>query len=99
MIVRFASAWLILCWLIFLGFICTTTIDKQSVYLGKITFYGAVLYLNTAIALLLIVGAWCRLAYRRDPYTKHAALWGGGAVVLAVCVHLITQSIIVKAIG
>ena len=98
-VVQISSAWLVICWLVFLAFICVTTIDKQSVYLGKITFYGAVLYLNTALALLLIIVAWCRLAYIRHPSTKRAALWAVAAFAVLISVHLITQTIIGNAIG
>jgi hypothetical protein len=97
-VVQISSAWLAICWLVFLAFICGTTIDKQSVYLGKITFYGSVLYLNTALALLPIVVAWCRLAYTRHPFTKRAALWVVGAFAILISVHLITQSLIIDAI-
>jgi hypothetical protein len=93
-----SSAWLVICWVVFLAFICTTNIDKQSVYLGKITFYGAVLYLNTALALMLIVAAWGRLAYTSHPLTKRAALWVVGALTVVVAVHFATQSIIGNAI-
>lgn len=98
-IVKWSSTWLMACWSLFLVFIGLTDIDKQSVYLGKITFYGAMLYLNTLVIGLLLIAGWSRLAYLRHPSLKQATLWGAGTLVVMVCVHVITQAIVIRAIG
>jgi len=86
------------CWLLFLVFICLTDIDKQSVYLGRITFYGALLYLNTLVIGLALIAGWGRLAYLRHPLLKQATLRGAGTLVVMACVHVITQTIVIRAI-
>lgn len=98
-IVRWSSVWLMTSWSFFLVFICLTDIDKQSVYLGKITFYGAMLYLNTLLVGLPLIAAWSRLACLRHPLLKRSTLWGGSTLLVMACIHAITQTIIMDAIG
>ena len=94
-----ASAWLVVCWVMFLAFIATTTIDKQSVYEGPITFYGALLYGITAIALLVMIPAWIRVAYKKHPSLRAASYWALGATAVMTAVSVLTQMIIIKVIG
>lgn len=80
-------------------FILSTDINKQSVYLGKITFYGGVLYLNTLVAVMTLLSGWGRLVYLRHPALKRSSLWVAGALVVVGAVHAVTQLIIVRAMG
>lgn len=97
-LVRWGAAWLMACWILFLAFIMQTDIDKQSVYLGAITFYGGVLYLNTLLAGVVGIAGWGRLAYLRHASLRRASLWLGGALGLMLTVHVLTQAIIIHAL-
>jgi hypothetical protein len=86
------------CWLSYLAYLGGTTITKQSVYMGAITFYAALLLAVTGITLGVLICSIWYLARTRHQLAKPAALWGACSIVVAVAVFALTRPIINSAI-
>lgn len=89
-----ASATLGGSWLSYLAYLSSITITKQSVYMGAITFYAAVLLAVSGFSLLVLAGSVGHLARMHRRLSKTAALWGGFAIVVAVIVFVITRPLV-----
>jgi hypothetical protein len=59
-----ASSLLVILWLLYVMYLLTTRVDKQSVYVGPITFWTAILLMSCAVAvsidLLCLAVAWIK---------------------------------------
>jgi hypothetical protein len=84
-------------WLCYLVYLSGTTITKQSVYMGAITFYAALLLALTGISFGILVCSVGYLARMRHQLSKTAALWGTASIVVAVIVFAITRPLISNA--
>lgn len=84
-------------WLSYLAYLGGATITKQSVYMGEITFYAALLLAVTGIALGVLIGSVGYLARTRHRLAKTAAFWAAGAMLVVVAVFFVTRPIISNA--
>lgn len=89
-----ASATLGSSWVSYLAYLGGATITKQSVYLGAITFYAALLLAVTCIALVVLVFSVGYLARTRHHRAKAAALWGALAISMAIILFVVTRPLI-----
>lgn len=92
-----ASATLGGSWLSYLAYLSGATITKQSVYMGAITFYAAVLLAVSGISLAVLAGSVGYLARMRHHLSKKAALCGALAIAVAIIVFAITRPLINSA--
>lgn len=92
-----ASATLGSSWLSYLAYLSSITITKQSVYMGAITFYAAVLLAVSGFSLVVLASSVGYLARMHRHLSKTAALCGGLAIVVAVIVFAITRPLINSA--
>jgi hypothetical protein len=93
------SIWHAACWVVYLLYMSNTEIDKQSVYVGAITFYSAILFASSLVALICMISAVGLLAYRRNPFLRLSIYWLIGAVSVMVGVYAITEIMINRAIN
>ncbi len=93
-----ASAMLGASWLAYLAYLSATTITRQSVYMGSITFYAGVLMAISGLAMLMIIGCMAALVRAHRPLVRRATLWGLGAVLVAGLVFAATRSLIDHAV-
>jgi len=84
-------------WLCYLAYLSGTAITKQSVYMGAITFYAALLLALTCISFGVLVCSVGYLARMRHQLAKSAALWGTTSILVAVIVFAITRPLISSA--
>lgn len=84
-------------WLGYLAYLSGTAITKQSVYMGAITFYAAVLLAVSGISFCVLTGSVGYLARTRHHLSKSAALWGALAISVAAIVFVITRPLINSA--
>ncbi|MBH1987226.1 MAG: hypothetical protein I8H76_07880 [Burkholderiales bacterium] len=92
-----ASATLGGSWLGYLAYLSGATITKQSVYMGAITFYAAVLLALSGLSLVVLAGSVGYLARNRHHQTKSAIFLGALAIVTSVIVFVITRPLISNA--
>jgi hypothetical protein len=81
-------------WLAYLAYLSAVTVTKQSVYMGPITFYAALLLAVSGLSVAVHV---CTVAYLvriRHQLAKRAAIWGLSALLVAVAIFAITRTII-----
>lgn len=93
-----ASAMLGASWLVYLLYLSTTTITRQSVYMGPITFYAGVLMAITGLAMAVVIGCLAVLARAHRPLVGRAMLWGLGSVLVAGLVFAATRPLIDRAV-
>lgn len=98
-LVEASSALLAASWVAYLAYISVTHIDKQSVYLGPITFFSAILFAITVVSLLVLLSAWGSLIYRRHSTWRRSTYLLVGVVVWILAVHQLTEAMIRRAIG
>lgn len=92
-----ASATLGGSWLGYLAYLSAATITKQSVYMGAITFYAAVLLAVSSVSLVVLAGSVGYLARTRHHLWRSAFLGGALAIAAAVIVFVITRPLINSA--
>jgi hypothetical protein len=92
-----ASATLGGSWLGYFAYLSAVTITKQSVYMGAITFYAAVLLAVSSVSLAILAGSVGLLARSRHHQTKSAIFWGALAIATSVIVFVITRPLISNA--
>lgn len=92
-----ASVALSLSWLVYLAYLSGTVVTKQSVYMGAITFYAALLLAVSALLTGLLIGAIGYLAKLRHQLAKPAAIWGASALMVVLLVFAITRPMINNA--
>ncbi|OGB03663.1 MAG: hypothetical protein A3G29_05920 [Burkholderiales bacterium RIFCSPLOWO2_12_FULL_64_99] len=84
-------------WLCYLTYLGETSITKQSVYIGAITFYAALLSAVTCIAFGVLICAVGYLVRTRHQLSKSAALWGACSILVVLAVFAITRPMIGSA--
>lgn len=84
-------------WLLYLACLMSMPITKQSVFMGPITVYTAILMLITGFSVCVLLGALARLAWVRSRMVKKALAWCGGAVLIVIAVWAITGPMIDSA--
>lgn len=84
-------------WLCYLTYLGETSITKQSVYMGAITFYAALLLAVTCIAFGVLICAVGYLVRTRHQLSKSAALWGACSILVVLAVFAITRPMIGSA--
>lgn len=89
-----ASVTLAASWLSYFIYLNGVSITKQSVHMGPITFYAAVLLAVSSVSLGVLAASLGLLARRRHRLSKRAAMWGVLAVTLAILVFVFTRPLI-----
>lgn len=84
-------------WLLYLACLMNVPITKQSVFMGPITVYTAILLLITGFSVCVLLGALARLAWVRSHMAKKALAWSGGAILIVIAVWAITGPMIDSA--
>lgn len=81
-------------WLSYFIYLTGASITKQSVYMGAITLYAAVLLAVSCVSLGVLVASLGLLARRRHRLFRRAAMWSVLAVTLATLVFVFTRPLI-----
>lgn len=81
-------------WVLYFVYLSATSITRQSVYMGAITFYAALLLAVTALALSLLIFSVAHLARTGNRKARPAALWGAGSLLMALAIFAITRHLI-----
>lgn len=89
-----ASVTLGVSWLSYLGYLSITEITKQSVYMGPITFYAALLLAVSGLSATSLLCSVGYLAHIRNRLAKRAAIWGLGSIFVVVVIFSITRPLI-----
>jgi hypothetical protein len=93
-----SSLGLIASWLSYLAYLSTTTITKQSVYMGPITFYAALLLAVSGLSATALTFSVGHLLYINHPKVKRASIWGLSALSVAAAIFAITRPMVNGAI-
>lgn len=84
-------------WLAYGLYLMTTSVTKQSVYMGEITFYAAILLAVTCFSVAATAGAVGYLVVTRRALWRRASLWALGSLALAAWAFWFTRSLIAAA--
>jgi hypothetical protein len=93
-----SSLGLIASWLSYLAYLNTTTITKQSVYMGPITFYAALLLAISGLSVTMLMCSVGHLLHIHHPQARRATIWGLSALVVAAAIFAITRPMVNGAI-
>lgn len=84
-------------WLAYLAYLSAATVTKQSVYMGPITFYAALLLVVSGLSVAVLVCAVAYLMRIRHQLAMRAAIWGLSALLVVAVIFAITRPIISSA--
>lgn len=93
-----ASAVLAGSWLLYWAYLLRTPITKQSVFMGEITFYAAMLLAVSGLAVAAMAGSTAYLAATRCPPWRWAAAWAAASLVIVALAYAATRTLISSAI-
>jgi hypothetical protein len=93
-----SSLGLIASWLSYLAYLSTTTITKQSVHMGPITFYAALLLAASGLAAVLLTCSVGYLLCFQHQLARRAAIWGLTSLIVTAAIFAITRPMINSAI-
>jgi hypothetical protein len=95
---RASSALIMFSWLAYFAYLEWTDITIQSIHMGEITFFAALLLALSGVTSCIVIALVAYLAFIRDPLAKASIVWGCGALFVAGIVFGLTRSLISHAI-
>jgi hypothetical protein len=84
-------------WIAYFAYLEWTDITTQSIHMGAITFFAALLLAVSGVTSCIVIASVAYLAFMRHPLAKASLIWGCSALLVVGIVFGLTRSLISQA--